>query len=228
MLLKFVLCFLFIVPFDFHGYSQKKFSVTVQVPSEMDAKRFWISYDNGKGEARVEKLSVKNNKIHITAPFYSAYAAIILSYPIKGSTNQLHTEIFFLKNIPASITLCGSDSSLSPFYACKLKNVFTFENEKAVLFKYDSVEIQELNNYLSTQETRTYDSVVIQVLNEKYKKMDEKHLEFIYKNHSSYYYFWFFRRDIVSSEVLSPDSLLYIFNTLFADSFKLSQEGHFI
>jgi peroxiredoxin len=228
MLFKFALCFSFILLFHFDGYAEKKFSVTVQVPSEMNAKFFWISYDDGKGEIKVKDFSIKNNRIFISAPFYSIYAAVILSYPINGSTVQLHTDIFFVNDVPASITLCKSDSIFSPFYGCKLKNVFTFEKEQAALFKYDSVEVEELNSYVSTHESRISDSVVIRILNEKYKKIYEKDMDFIYKNHSSYYYFWFFRRNIISSEIISPDSLLYIFNTLFADSFKLSPEGHFI
>jgi hypothetical protein len=94
--------------------------------------------------------------------------------------------------------------------------------------KNDSVEVQELNSYELAEQSRLNESTVIQVLNVKYKRITEKNMEFIYKNHTSYYYFWFFRKYLVPSEVKSPDSMLHAFNTIFSDSFKLSQEGHFI
>jgi hypothetical protein len=75
-------------------YGQKKFSVTLTLPLQLNIKKLILTYDNGKEEVWIRKPVINNNnEISISDSFYSKYATIILRYPKK--TNIKYQSTFF-------------------------------------------------------------------------------------------------------------------------------------
>src|ERR1035441_6829851 len=84
--LKFLLTVLFIFSCNAVVLSQKKFSATIQFPSQLDKTFIQLLYDNGKKEVKVKSL-FSNSQITISDSFYSKYATIIINYLDKRGFN---------------------------------------------------------------------------------------------------------------------------------------------
>jgi thiol-disulfide isomerase/thioredoxin len=221
--LEFLLSFLFIFSCNAVALSQKKFSATIQFPSQLDKTHIQLSYDNGKKEVKVKSLFSKK-QITIVDSFYSKYAAIIFNYFDKSGM-FLNSKSFFVTDKPAQIIFYSQNKK--PLEKCKLINAYDLASmgaEKLALF--DSSERRDFENFMVANRDKfgTNDSLQI-IAGEKGLKLWRKELEFITENRNLYYSFWLFRREIIPRLFTNADSLLEIYNSVFPDSFKQSTEG---
>lgn len=226
---KSLLIFYFFLFFVYNVAGQKRFHVTIEVPQELDSTKLKLAYDNGKTEIPIKKYRIENHKIILSELFYGNYAAVILRYP--KSINTQYQNSFFVSNRPANIVLCYSDSLMSPFRKYKLRNARDFKKIKNELLEHSSAERKKISDLFlidAKKNDHSNDSISNFQFNTYNKNLLRKDLDFILKNNTSYYSFWFFRRNIVPSSIQSADSLLYIFNTLFSKKFKLTEEGNTI
>jgi thiol-disulfide isomerase/thioredoxin len=221
--LKFLLSFLFIFACNAVGLSQKKFSATIQFPSQLDKTYIQLLYDNGKKEVKVKSF-FSNRQITISDSFYSKYAAIIINYLDKRGM-FLNSKSFFVTDKPAQIFFYPQNKK--PLEKYKLINAYDLDSmgaEKLELF--DSSESRDFEDFMSANRDKfgTNDSLQI-IAGEKGLKLWSKELEFITENGNLYYSFWLFRREIIPRLFSKTDSLLEIYNSVFPDSFKQSIEG---
>jgi thiol-disulfide isomerase/thioredoxin len=220
---EFLLSFLFIFSCNAVGLSQKKFSATIQFPTQLDKTHIQLLYDNGKKEVKVKSLFSKK-QITIVDSFYSKYAAIIFNYFDKSGM-FLNSKSFFVTDKPAQIIFYSQNKK--PLEKCKLINAYDLASmgaEKLALF--DSSERRDFENFMVANRDKfgTNDSLQI-IAGEKGLKLWRKELEFITENRNLYYSFWLFRREIIPRLFTNTDSLLQIYNSVFPDSFKQSVEG---
>lgn len=209
---------------------QKKFFVTIELPKNCDLKELTVFLDDGKTQT-FQKPSLKENKLTLNGIFYSEYAGIILRYPRKERLSYQGT--FFVTEKPAIIKLLKCDSTRSPFESNRLQNVYDFARDKKGMNRYDSAAVKESQDYLFTYGNRIFsgEATDSSIANEFYKKDQEiyrRGLEYILQNGTSYYSFWYFRRNIARSNILPPDSILYIYHNIFPDKYRLSEEGKFV
>ncbi len=221
--LKFLLSSVFIFSCNAVGLSQKKFSATIQFPSQLDKTYIQLLYDNGKKEVKVKPL-FSNRQITISDSFYSKYAAIIINYLDKRGM-FLNSKSFFVTDKPAQIIFYSQDKK--PLEKYKLINTYDLASmgaEKLELF--DSSESRDFEDFMSANRDKlgTNDSLQI-IAGEKGQKLWNKKLAFITENGNLYYSFWLFRREIIPRLFTNSDSLLEIYNSIFPDSFKQGIEG---
>lgn len=221
--IKFLLLFLFIFSCNAVGLSQKKFSATIQLPSQLDKTYIQLLYDNGKKEVKVKSL-FSNKQITISDSFYSKYAAIIINYLDKRGM-FLNSKSFFVTDKPAQIIFYPQNKK--PLEKYKLINAYDLDSMGAVKLElFDSSENRDFEDFMSANRDKfgTNDSLRI-IAGEKGLKLWNKKLEFITENRNLYYSFWLFRREIIPRLFTNTDSLLEIYNSVFSDSFKQSIEG---
>ncbi|HSV09294.1 MAG TPA: TlpA disulfide reductase family protein [Hanamia sp.] len=221
--LKFLLSFLFIFSCNAVGLSQKKFSATIQFPSQLDKTHIQLLYDNGKKEIKVKSV-FSNRQITISDSFYSKYATITINYLDKRGM-YLNSKSFFVPDEPAQINFYLQNKK--PLEKYKLKNAYDLDSMGAEKLKlFDSSESRDFEDFMSAHrdEFGTNDSLQI-IAGEKGLKLWNKELEFITENRNLYYSFWLFRREIIPRLFTNADSLLEIYNSVFPDSFKQSTEG---
>jgi thiol-disulfide isomerase/thioredoxin len=221
--LKFLLSFLFIFSCNAVGLSQKKFSATIQFPSQSDKTHIQLLYDNGKKEIKVKSV-FSNRQITISDSFYSKYATITINYLDKRGM-YLNSKSFFVPDEPAQINFYLQNKK--PLEKYKLKNAYDLDSMGAEKLKlFDSSESRDFEDFMSAHrdEFGTNDSLQI-IAGEKGLKLWNKELEFITENRNLYYSFWLFRREIIPRLFTNADSLLEIYNSVFPDSFKQSTEG---
>jgi thiol-disulfide isomerase/thioredoxin len=221
--LKFLFSFLFIFSCNAVGLSQKKFSATIQFPSQLDKTHIQLLYDNGKKEIKVKSV-FSNRQITISDSFYSKYATITINYLDKRGM-YLNSKSFFVPDEPAQINFYLQNKK--PLEKYKLKNAYDLDSMGAEKLKlFDSSESRDFEDFMSAHrdEFGTSDSLQI-IAGEKGLKLWNKELEFITENRNLYYSFWLFRREIIPRLFTNADSLLEIYNSVFPDSFKQSTEG---
>jgi thiol-disulfide isomerase/thioredoxin len=221
--LKFLFSFLFIFSCNAVGLSQKKFSATIQFPSQLDKTHIQLLYDNGKKEIKVKSV-FSNRQITISDSFYSKYATITINYLDKRGM-YLNSKSFFVPDEPAQINFYLQNKK--PLEKYKLKNAYDLDSMGAEKLKlFDSSESRDFEDFMSAHrdEFGTNDSLQI-IAGEKGLKLWNKELEFITENRNLYYSFWLFRREIIPRLFTNADSLLEIYNSVFPDSFKQSTEG---
>jgi peroxiredoxin len=98
------------------------------------------------------------------------------------------------------------------------------------MYRYDSIERKKHDDFLfqlGDKMSQIDDTVVRKGIDEVNKKLDEKDLDFICKNGSSYYSFWFFRKNLVQNSYITNSNLLiHVFDSIFPNTFKFSEEGN--
>jgi thiol-disulfide isomerase/thioredoxin len=94
---------------------------------------------------------------------------------------------------------------------------------------YDSLEAKaalDVSLYAGDKsQSGNFDSATLKEFNKALQNLNRKDLKFVLANGSSYYAFWFFRRNLLFLNFITPDSLLHIFKTIFPPNFKNSREG---
>jgi thiol-disulfide isomerase/thioredoxin len=209
-------------------FGQKRFALTIELPDKFQTEKLKIFLDNGKGQVLANPV-VKDNKLFLDGEYYSEYAAIILRYP--QYSNLDFGNSFFITEKPGYITLLKTDSTQSPFEKYRLKDVFDFATEKKKMMEFDSSEKRNSEEYFAKNMDKIFGNEPDSTISKEFFRLDQliyrKALEYILQNSNSYYSFWFFRRNIAPGNVIPVDSALQMFNKIFPDKFKFSEEGEF-
>lgn len=205
--------------------AQKKFTATIQFPSQLNSKNISLSYDNGIEIINV-KPDFKEGKITISDTFYSQYATLEIVYP-SGNPMLPHYKAFFVTDKPATIAFTASNSLEEPLEHYELKNAHDINGMGADKMKtFVSTEEKDFFDFMAANQAKlgASDSLVA-ILFEKSTRLANKKAAFVKQNGELYYSFWLFRRELTPNTLLSADSLLSIFNTAFPADFKQSREG---
>lgn len=216
-----------------HSLAQKKFDLTIKLPAGIDKGRIQLYLYDGRHDAPLKLPQSTGNDLVITGKYYSVYAIISIQFQ-KGTegTSQVYGTRFFIQEKPASIQLYPSDSTGLDFEKYSLKNAVDFSIEQKQMAVYDSAERREGVEYEAKYGDRIYSGKDREISNYYFqvlrKSLGRKKLEYILRNPDSYYSFWSFRTDIAWPKVLPADSLLLVFNKVFPEKFKYSDEGNFL
>ncbi|GAA4309926.1 hypothetical protein GCM10023143_18050 [Compostibacter hankyongensis] len=185
--------------------------------------------DDGKSQKLLKIVNNHKNTIDVSGTYYSNYAAIILRYPKTSYYN--YQEIFFVKDKPAAITFSQSDSTESPFENYTLANAYDLKKGKNKIHEFDSTEVKKIEGYLTRFGDKIFDGSDTSLTHEfgqLNQNLFRKDLEYVTSNGQLYYSFFYFRRNIAPSYMITPDSALHLFNTVFPKRFKDSEEGNTI
>ena len=209
-------------------FAQKHFNLTVKLPQGINAEKVEAWLEDGKTLNKIVPQSKTENQLVLTGDYYSIYAAINLQYsaepPIRAFTNT-----FFIQDKPALVKLYPSDSAEYPFKNYSLENALDFKKEKRQMQNYEFAERQKALDYEFEYGDKIFgrDTAIRNPYVKLTNALKEKELRFIMDHLNSYYSFYSFRSDIARSKIVSPDSLLVVFNA-FPDKFKYSDEGNYL
>jgi thiol-disulfide isomerase/thioredoxin len=222
-LLFFVLQFL-----SFSLFAQKHFNFIVQLPQGINIEKVEAWLEDGKAVNKIIPQSKATNQLVLTGDYYSIYAAVNLQYdaelPIRTFANT-----FFIQEKPARIKFYPSDSAEYPFKNYSLENAWGFKNEKKQMQDYTFTERQKALYYEAEYGDKIFgrDTAIRNPYVKLNNALKEKELQYIVSHLNSYYSFYSFKSDIATSRIVTPDSLLMVFNA-FPDKFKYSDEGNFL
>ena len=209
------------------AFAQENFNVSIYINEDIDVEKIEIFVDNGKTEYYSPE-KVNGNKINIKGPYYGEYAQITIRYPKEVSSNFLVQSTFFVKDKLAEIKLNRADSIAAILDHYTLINATDFKAEKEKMSKYGSEEKQTIEAFIQTHGSEVFNDTT---LTEKFfileKALYDRDLTYILDNKDSYYAFSYFRRNFVTIQRFSADSILSILNS-FPDRFKNSHEANFI
>lgn len=216
-ILIFIFCF-------YNSSAQKKFSVKIKFPSNVNNKYLTLHYDNGKDRYVAIKPNFVNNEITVSGVYFSKYATIFIDY---ADGKYGFNSAFWLINKPSSIQFLNKkDGTNNPINNFKLINAYshsTMGEEK--LAAYCFKEDKDFIDFITKNQMN--DSLVL-IAFEKAKVRNKKVIEFVENHGSLYYSFWLFRNRVMFDPDASPDSLLKIYTTVFPVSLKNSYEGKVI
>ena len=204
-------------------FSQKIFRVNILCPDATISKNLIVEYDNGKTTKTIRQKFV-NGHLTLTDTFYAFKAMITIS---KSDSNQRFSNSFFVNELPATFAYKSIDSS---------RKKLVFENTNALdlgdageneLKKYTSKEELDVSEYFRKNGSKVAgnDSVAVAESNVKISAIINKRLEFVLLNNSSYFSFYYFRKNLIGNLILPPDSILKLYNTTFPKAFRKSFEG---
>ncbi len=207
--------------------AQKVFRITLHFPASLDVKKLIINYDNGKGDTRVIVKDNKKRAVFISAPYYSKYAAIILRYVKNNSGSEVYFAPFFVSGKAADIFFSNTDTTQSPFDSYKLINALDFKTERNSMLTNMAGELKDLHDFnkLNEEKLDANDSATERSSEKLLDNVDQKELEYIAKTGTSYYSLWYFRKYIVPTYEKNAEAGLQIFNSIFCNSLKESEEG---
>lgn len=209
------------------AFAQENFNVSIYINEDIDVEKIEIYVDNGKTEYQTRE-KINGNKINIKGPYYGEYAQITIRYPKEVSSNFLVQSTFFVKDKFAEIKLNRADSVAAILDHYSLINATDFKAEKEKKSKYGSEEKQTIEAFIQKHGSEVFNDTT---LTEKFfileKALYDRDLEYILDNKDSYYAFSYFRRNFVTIQKISADSILSILNS-FPERFKNSHEADFI
>lgn len=222
--------------FGSSAYAQKRFTVTIEIPSEIDVKTIRMLYNNGKTIKRIEP-AFENNKLTVSDLFYSRYATLTIIKPINNFENSYSISLWLTEQ-PAFISLNNKGKDLNaddynPFKNLHIKNAFDINslggNQLQKFIANEKKEFESVKN----QKIASEDTILQKNYSQKLKNFNNKEIEFIKKNPSLYYSFWYFHQNMLNIGAMTnnyydgikADSLLKIYNSTFPDSLKNSFEG---
>lgn len=213
------------------AFSQKKFSVSIIFPKELDMKKVQISYDAGHGIQQIAKNDFLENKIPISDKLYSEFARVI----IHIDNNRLELPVystFYIADKPAAITYVYKNP-LSSFRTLQLKNVY---NTDTISREFASYIQTQFNNYIDFNNSsangtlKLNDSISFARHKEVARALINRELMFIAKYHdkSPYYeYFSFiqFKDFVAINSFTDPDKAIPFYHSTFLRDIRNSYEG---
>jgi thiol-disulfide isomerase/thioredoxin len=205
------------------GVSQKVFRIEIFCYDSAITKNLSVEYDNGKTTKACASSFLKGH-LTISDSFYALKAMITIS---KIDNNQKYSNSYFISEKPAKFTYKSFDSS---------NNKLVLENFNAIdlgaagensLKQYTSKEESDVSEFFMKNGSKVgrNDSAAVVESNVKISAIIKKRLKFVEKNNSSYYSFYYFRKNLIGNLILSPDSLLNIYNNTFPSVYRNSFEG---
>jgi thiol-disulfide isomerase/thioredoxin len=212
----------------FSLFAQKHFNLTVQLPHGINIEKVEAWLEDGKAVSQIIPQSGTGNQLILTGDYYSIYAAINLQYIVEPP-NRTFASTFFIQQKPALIKVYPPDSAEYPFANYSLENALDFKKEKRQMEDYVFTERQRGLNYEHAYGDKIFggDTAIWNGYVKLTNALKEKELQYIVNHLNSYYSFYSFREDVAKSRIVSPDSLLNVFNA-FPNTFKHTDEGNYL
>jgi peroxiredoxin len=213
---------------SFSLFAQKHFNLSVQLPQGINIEKVEAWLEDGKNSTRIVPQSKTGNQLILTGDYYSIYAAINLQYNVEPP-QRTFASTFFLQEKQALIKVYPPNSAEYPFANYSLKNAWDFKKEKKQMQDYVFEERQKTLDYEAQYEDKIFgrDTAITNPYVKLRNALKEKELQYIVGHLNSYYSFYSFREDIARLRIVSPDSLLKVFNA-FPNTFKYSDEGNYL
>lgn len=206
--------------------AQKPFSVKIQFSQNINLKNIKVGYDNGKNRDVVEYDAFVNNRFVISGTQYSKY--VTLWFLDETKDNFLDWRYFWVNGQNASISFTSNDSSKNIFDQHVLKNAYSLLD---VGKKHDTYCYAENNAYklfFDAYVTEKFTGEFTDSLQNVQKRLldasNNKDIEFIKANNTSYFSFDYFRRNLATQSIINPDTLYSVFK-MFPTEFRESYEG---
>lgn len=225
-----ILILLILTNLSVPSFAQKHFHLTVEIPKSINKQKLEAWLDDGKKVQKIKALSIKERQVVYAGDYYFVYAVITLQYPDEDSISGFAKD-FFIGEKPAVISFSGDLSSHSSYSNYSIQNVLVFDDERKKMNDYCAKEINKAVSYQKQYGDRLFsgNDTAIQnyFFNTLVVEVGKKRLEYIEANKDSYFSFYTFRSDVAKQNIVSADSLLFVFNT-FPDRFKFSDEGNYL
>lgn len=209
------------------SYGQKRVSVVVTLPTDIDYLKMRLYYDNGQYKKELIPI-ITNNTFTIADSCYSRYAIITIVYPDSTETDVIPGFDFVVSAFPANISFYrDSTKNKNPFRNYQLINALTLsdigENQ---YYKFIATELEDSQIfYMKNKDSILINDKYKRILDEKLEKVDRQKLNFIKLNANQYYSLWAFKTEIVEGSIFRADSLLDFYQQNFPDSLKNTYEG---
>jgi thiol-disulfide isomerase/thioredoxin len=203
--------------------AQKRFSVKVKFPANLDKSKIKFHMDDGKNTFKELKPPLLNDEVIISDEYFSKYATLTIDYETEpiGYGNS-----FWIGEKEATINfLPDNEATKNPLKNLETENAYELTKMgEQQLNEYYKDELDDFAQFVFKHRENMNDSLV-QIAIEKAIIKNKKIIDFVRKNGKLYYSFWLFRNRIVTDMDADPDSLLHIYNTVFDDSLRNSEEG---
>jgi thiol-disulfide isomerase/thioredoxin len=212
-----------LLAFPVPAQSQKKFSLSIYLPPNIQKEKLHISYYTGK---ETKNVGVNHSdSITIRDTYFSEHVILHLTYAITTPENP-YGAIFYVNDQAAEIRILENDPSKNIFQQVIVKNMtdaapLGVNQMKAYIEKEHAAVIAGMKQFQGLQRN---DSLFAD-LQKKAKKEMAKRLEYIINHGNQYYSFYTFGEGYINSPLHSVDSLIYIFNHVFPLKFRNNYEG---
>lgn len=223
ILFKCLLLLTFLRPSAIEG---KHFTVKIIIPATVNEKNLVINYDDGKDNISVTPNFV-NHEMTISGNYFSRYATIRI-YPKEGE--KFNGGSYWIANKAAVIDFSPAQKSPRLVNALDIKKT---GGDKLQTF-IEAVQ-KDKDDYWEAHATAIMDlnSPERLIFFDKIKAVEDKKLQFLINNKSTYYSFWIFRTEMVYMGASVPPGYQHItvatlrklYHSIFPDSLKNSVEG---
>lgn len=208
--------------------SNKQFKVEIILPTGVNTKFVQLYYHDGKQLTWV-KSNFSENKLTISARFWGRYATIRLVYRDGSPALKFKNfDVFWVDEREAVISF-RPDKTGYPLGERDLVNALEVrDNGASLLDAFIQAEVNDFKSYYATNEEKLAqgDTLVWAVSNKKSDQIIFKTLAFIKQNSELYFTFRYFRQFIDGNKLIPSDTLIKIYNTIFPESFRNSEDGY--
>ena len=205
----------------------KKFEVLIEIPTTINPFFIQLYYDDGKKLTRVTP-NFKENRMSLSAPYTGRYATIRIAYQDGNPAYKFREfDKFWISEQPAIIRFKPT-KEVYPLSERELVNALEVRDNGEKEFEaYITKEKKAFQSYYATNESKLEknDSLAWRILDQKTDTLQLKTLEFIKQNGNLYFSFWYFRLGIAGNAITPVDTLIKIYNTVFPENFKNSEDG---
>lgn len=223
---RFSLLFSTFCIFSFKSLAGNMLNLSVYIPINIDEKKIIVLIENGL-EQKIISPIFKNKRCIISEEVYSQLASVTLSYPAKNDV-LLGITLLVSHTKKAVIRFeTVKDRIANKFSKYKLVNcINAYKCSQYNLIESYCKDLTDSNNYYSNQFNKIKNDSILNLYNLSSEKLAIKQLEFIRTHGNDYYYFWFFRTNVVNVLLKTHQIELYeTLNSSFPDKFKKSIEG---
>ncbi len=193
----------------------------IQFSKKLDTKNIKIFFDDGLEQKLIDVI-FKNNITIIKRNLFATYGTLSILYETDNSWLRL-----LINSKTGHIIFTAPDSAQKSLSNNIIKNGIDVGNCKEFLDlkEYCKKEF-EAKSYFSNQYNLLKNDANVKNYNNSSRELALKAMEYIKVRGNKYFYFWFFRLNIVNELLRTNQLELYeIFNAAFPVKFKESFEG---
>lgn len=203
--------------------SQKRTNTRLILPKDIVLKTLKILFDNGKKEENIEFNAVDG---YINNEFIAEFASIKISYNLSNGASV--NDLFFVNEQPSVIKYFYSSAETTKLNHT-LSNAYDFKIQKNRFLEYTKNEDQECKEFLEKYSDSIFidKPLIDSIYRSKFSALSTKEMQYISKNSSDYYLKWYFRRNLLKSNLIDNKSVYNVFKR-FPKSYIDSEEGIFI
>lgn len=203
--------------------SQKRTNTRLILSKDILLKTLKILFDNGKKEESIEFNAFDG---YINNEFIAEFASIKISYNLSNGASI--NDLFFVNEQPSVIKYFYSNSNTTKSNYT-LVNAYDFKTQKNKLLEYTKNEFQDCKEFLENYSDSIFINkpLIDSIYRSKFSALSRKELQFISANLNDYYLKWYFRRNLLKSNLIDNKSVYSVFKS-FPKSYIDSEEGIFI